>query len=447
MTIARQLTATDEKLDVAKKQINNVVATVSMVLIYVLYAVMLYTNRGLEHLIGPVLAVAMVAITFTDYYYIPFAVIMVSPHAIGTAFMGRVSFFFLLGALFVLRLFVIKFATSVTLKDIFWLFVAMFNCLHLYIFLGERVGTTKLAYMAIFFIWAVHIMCEIRKNNEFMRNVFLAYAITVTTNGLVSFISGSATKYANADRMGMIGVGSNDPNIAAMHITLAVAIILSTAHLNSWIKIACLASLALSLSTTVSISGFLGVALVVLAYIAFSKKDSRNIRFVVLLIICALLIIYIFPMFSTIQNEDTGRTLTSYIEYYQDKLYEKFTSFATGDFENATSGRTFVAGQNIAFFLEQSPIRQLFGGNHVDPLGILVSHNSFADNLLRFGFLGSLVIFIMMAVSFVKCFKFTVKNSNCTWMLCKLCMLYWSLSLSMFDGNGAVLWFSLLLLC
>ena len=121
-------------------------------------------------------------------------------------------------------------------------------------------------------------------------------------------------------------------------------------------------------------------------------------------------------------------------------------SFFNNDYDEASSGRAALTKINLEYFFEQSAKKQLFGGNHVNPLGVNVSHNTFADNLLRFGYVGSIVIFIIMAYSLIKSFQKTRATGNCTFLLCKLLMIYWSLTLSLFEGIGSVLWFMLVLM-
>ena len=426
--------------------LNNAFVKCVIAMYFVCQMLVLYNRSTFESITGPILAVCVVILTFTDYYYIPFAIVLLTPHAIGTVIMGRISFYVFIGAVLALRLVVIKFNIAFTLSNTLWLMLGLFNVLHLNLFMFEHVGSEKLTYMAIFTAWMVFLLADTRRDPELMDKFLLSFAIAIATNAAVSLVSRTATKYVASDRLGIIGIGANDPNIAAMMLTLAVAIIIGSKYLKVWTKIVLVVIPMLSMITTVSVSGVIAIVILFLIFGIVMNKNSHNLSVFMFIILGALIVIYIFPMLGIMGEENAAGETTNYLEYYQDKIYNRLGAFFDDDMDAASSGRTALMKKNMEFLSEQSTIKQLFGGNHVNPLGINVSHNTFADIALRFGYVGLFGVIVMIIYSLVKCVQRLNESGNCTMLLCKAMMLYWSLTLSIFDGSVGVLWFSIVLM-
>ena len=176
--------------------------------------------------------------------------------------------------------------------------------------------------------------------------------------------------------MGLIGIGSNDFNIAAMIISLGIAVTLSSKRLKMWFKVAGVMIMCLTIITTVSISGFLAILLVMLLLAAIMNKNKHNISILLIIIFGALLAVYVFPMLGIMGGEDASGETINYLEYYQEKLTDRFDSFLSNNYDDATSGRTALSRLNLKYFSEQSAMTQLFGGVDTNPLGEGVSHNT-----------------------------------------------------------------------
>lgn len=426
--------------------LNNVFVKCVIIMSFICQMLVLYNRSIFESVTGPILALCIVILTFTDYYYIPFAIVLLTPHAIGTVIMGRISFYVFMGAILALRLLIIKFDIVFTLSNVLWLMLGLFNVLHLNIFMFEHVGSEKLTYMAIFTAWIVFLFADKRRDSEIVDKFFLTFGIAIVTNATVSLISRTATKYVASDRLGIIGIGASDPNIAAMMLTLAVAIIIGSKYLKVWLKIVLVLIPMLSMITTVSVSGVLAIVILFLIFGIAMNKSGDNLSVFFLIILGALIAVYIFPMLGIMGEENAAGETTNYLEYYQDKIYNRVGAFFADDIDAASSGRTALMQKNMEFLREQSAIKQLFGGNHVNPLGINVSHNTFADIALRFGYVGLFAVIIMIIFSLIKCVQRLKESGNCTVLLCKAMMLYWSLTLSIFDGSVGVLWFTIVLM-
>ena len=430
-------------------QLNNENATFIRCVVIVAYLcqmLLLYNRSTFEPICGLILAACSAMLMFTPFYYVPVSVVMLTPHAMGTVILGRLSLYTFVGCLLIFRLFIVRFKITFTLTDLWWLFLGLFNWIHTLIFLTDYIGTEKLAIMLFFTLWMIYIRCDSHKKQDIYDRFLLAYAFAILVNATVSLFTRSATIYESSDRMGLIGVSSNDPNIAAMFITIGVAIFMSSNLIKIWLKIIACVLLFFSLITTVSISGFVAAVLVVLIFAIIMNKNKKNISVLLVILLGALLAVYIFPMLGIMGEKNTAGETVNYLEYFQEKINEKAGSFLGEDIDNATSGRSELTHINMQYFAEQSGLRQLFGGNHVNPLGVNVSHNSFADILLRFGYIGLIIVFVIMCYSLLKCLQRTRDTRDCTVLLCKLLLIYWSLTLSLFEGSSAILWFALVLM-
>ena len=176
------------------------------------------------------------------------------------------------------------------------------------------------------------------------------------------------------------------------------------------------------------------------------NKDRKNLSVLLIIILVAAVAISVFPMLGIVGGENASGEAVNYLEYYQEKLSNKVAEFLGGDYDSATTGRTEITRLNIEYLLEQPALNQLFGGNHVNPLGINVSHNCFVDVMLRFGFVGFVFVFAVMCYSLIKCIQRTRQTRDCTILLCKMLFIYWSLTLSLFDGHYSVLRFTVVLM-
>ena len=425
---------------------NSVFIKCVIVAVYICQMLLLFSRSTFELVLGPVLAICIIILMFTPYYYIPVAVVFLTTHALGTVILGRISFFVLMGFMLVLRLFIVKFKNNFNLSDIAWMLLGLFNCFHLAVFMYDSIGSEKLTIIVVFTLWMIYMRGDTRSKEEVFPNFWLAFAFAITTNAVVSLLSRSATMYETSDRMGIIGFGSNDPNIAAMVITLGIAILLSSQKTKMWVRITALIILFFSLITTVSISGLIAATFTVLVFSIIMNKNKKNVSALLIILLGALVAVYLFPMLGIMGQKNAAGETVNYLEYFQEKLNDKMSNFAGSDIDNATSGRSELTRMNLEYLFEQSALKQLFGGNHVNPLGINVSHNSFVDIMLRYGYLGFFAVFLLMIYSVLRCMQRTKHTGDCTILLCKLLMIYWSLTLSLFDSNGAVLWFSLVLM-
>ncbi len=426
--------------------LSNVVIKCTIVISYLCQMLVLFNREMFELYTGPVLAVCFLILTYTQYYYIPFALVLVTPNALGTVFMGRISFFVFSLFLLILRVIIIKGAVKFVLSDVFWFVLGVANAFNLKITASDNVGWHKIILTCILTIWLIYINVDDRKKEGVIDGFLISFAVAITTNAIVTLITGTATKYATSDRMGIVGFGSNDPNIAAMALSLAIAIIISSQSFKLLPKMAMAICLFIAVVTTVSISGLIACILTLLLFVIITSKNRQNISVFCFIIFGALLAVYMFPMLGIVGAEKASGEAVNYLEYYQQKISNKLFSVSNSDIDSATSGRAELIRMNMEYLFEQSAIRQFFGGNNVNPLGVNVSHNTFIDITLRFGYIGLICVIIMMVYSTIKCIHRTRKTGNCNRLLCKFLMIYWSMTLSLFDGSGAVLWLGFVLL-
>ena len=415
----------------------------SIIALYVCEFAVIY-NRSFEKITGPIMAVCMLFLIFTDYYYVPFTVILIPGGALGTVIMGKLSVYYLLFPLLILHLIITKCNVSFRWSDLVLFALGLFHIVHLAIFENYVQYVPKLVFMTAIICWFLYIRCLSRRDDGLIGRMLLSLAMTITVNAGASLLTGNYSKYESADRLGIAGIGGNDPNIAAFIIGIAVAVLLSTKLLKVWVKIPLLFLLFTTLITTVSISGMIGNTVIILSFLIFMNKNKRNFSVILTIILVAVIAIGVFPMLN-IQSESTNQS-TNYLEYYQEKINDKLGAVKNKNYAEATSTRSELLNQNLKYFSEQSAVHQLFGGNRVSPLNVNVSHNSFADILLRFGYVGFVAVILMLLYSTYNAVRISYRTGDCMLLLCKLNMLYWSFSLSLFEGQTSCMWFALLLI-
>ncbi len=407
-------------------------------------------NRSLETVTGPIFVITMTFLQFTDYFYLPFAVTSVVYGALGTMFRGSLGVYLLLLPLLALRLIITKFSVKIRLTDFLIAAIGLYHIAHLYFFesgyfvTGYNNQVKKLIFMISLVLWFCYIRSLERSNNGIINKTLLALSLSIATNALASLITGNASNFDSNDRLGLSGIGGNDPNIAAMFLCIAFAVILSSWYLKNWMKAPLICILMATLITTVSISGLIGMVLILFAFLFFMNKDKRNITLFLAIILIALLVISLFPLLN-ISSESESKP-TEYLDYYQQKLTDKLGALQSENYTDTTSGRLYLSRINLEYFSGQSAVTQLFGGISVNPLGHNVSHNSFVDILLQYGYFGLTAISLMVIYKFFSQWGLARKTGDCTLLMCKLVMLYWSFSLSLFDGNGICLWLAMLVM-
>ncbi len=426
--------------------LNNVFVKCVIVACYLCQMLLLSNRSMFELYISPILAVCFVILTFSEYYYIPYALVMLTPNGLGTIFMGRISFYVFLIFLLVLRMVIVKGTIKFVLSDVVWLILGLANAFYLKITASGNVGWPKIVLTCVLTVWLIYINSDNRNNEGVIDRFLIAFAVAITTDAIVSLITRTATKYAASNRMGIIGFSSDDPNGAAMILSFAMAIFLSAQNIKILPKMVAIICLVFTVITTVSISGLIACVLVLLLYFIIVNKKQQKLSVFLFIVFSVVLAIYLFPMLGITGEENATGEAVNYLEYYQERLNDRFLSFVNNDVDSATSGRTEVTRWNMEWFSEQSTLRQLFGGNDVNPAGRGVAHNTFVDMILRFGYVGFSMIAIYAIYAMVRCIQRARESGNYNLLLCKFLMLYWSVTLSMFDGAGAVLWLAFVMI-
>lgn len=424
-----------------KRKLANIMPKTAVVILFLCeFFVLLFPDVQL--ITGPIFTVLSVYLMFTDYFYVPFTVIIIPMGALGTIIAGKLAIYYLLYPLLLIRLFASGFKLKIKATDFLIIVIGAIHIAELVI-VEDYTNTAKLLYVSATIFWFFYLKCISRENRAYLNNAFTSLAMSITANAFASILSGSYSKYATADRLGIAGVGGGNPNFAAFYIGIAIAIILSTKKFKIFVKLPILLVLGFALITTVSLSGLIGVVVVLLSYFTFANKDKHKLAILLAVLLAAVLAVTLFPLLN-IQSESSSNS-TNYLEYYQDKLSERLDSFKNQNYDDVTSNRTSVLKDNLEFFSDQSVMHQLFGGNSVNPYNYLVSHNSYADILMRFGYAGLLAILLAVIYRFYRQLLYARKSGDCIILMCKIALLFWSFTASMFEGIGSCLWIAVLL--
>ncbi len=421
---------------------SNLIAKLAVVTMFICeFVVLVWPSAKL--ITGPTLTLCSAYLMFTDFFYVPLTVIMVPLGTLGTIIAGKYAVYTLLFPLLIIRLLVVGFRFKIMPSDFVLFLIGALHLAQLILFDGYAQATPKTIYIAATLCWFIYIKCYSRDHHGVINNFVMSLAVCVTVNALASLISGRYTLYEGSDRMGLAGVTGGNPNHAGFYIGFTIAVILTNKRLKLWIKLPLLLILAIMIITTVSLSALIGVTVVVLSYFILTNRNKQKLTIFLSIVLVIVLALTIFPLLN-IQSDSTVNS-TNYLEYYQDKLLDRLNKLDDQNYDAATSRRTGLTKENLSYFADQSVIRQLFGGNSANPLNTLVSHNCFADILLRFGYVGLFAAIILVIYGFCKQFIYARKHDDFTLLLCKVALLFWSFTISMYEGMLSCMWIGFLL--
>lgn len=131
------------------------------------------------------------------------------------------------------------------------------------------------------------------------------------------------------------------------------------------------------------------------------------------------------------------------------RIYEKISQFAVGNIREFTTGRSYRALSNLEYAFNRVGIKWFLGGEAIPPDGLLLSHNTYVDLLVRFGLIGFLCIMVRVLYCALRQYKNCVKNDYSKERVCllqiKLIYIAFSFSLSIYIYQEAAWWILFLL--
>ena len=393
-----------------------------------------FIESSLSLYLGPVIALGMVYLFFNGYMELITAIIVVANDALGTILFGSISFHYLLLLMVVLNIFLEK---RFSKTDLIICLVATAFALQLYAvgFLDMR----TVIYSMSFVLALVNVEREEKSMTMFFRGVILAVgliALHACVTGGVEFYE--LNEYSNeVIRRGILGVGIGDSNYSSFLLCIGLICLWCERKLHWSFKLVLTGMILYSLMITLSISGLLALAIILLVSVLFSKRKGKAFLIVLIVVLIAVLF---FSEYVGLPEELRNETLDGYIN----RVMMKYESFLEGNYSALTTNRTDLAESYTNYiFEEQSVWGMLFGGNSIDALNGKIPHNTYLGVLLQFGCFGA-IAFLGWVLR--RAWKLFVARKPKPWgrqqyLLLKVLCLFMAMNLSFYDGSLWALWF------
>lgn len=418
------------------------IQTLIMLIVYVLVFLTYSVPDKFRLFTGPLLAMFMCLAILTEYYYIVPIICLVGNSSLYTIIGDHFQVLYLGIVLICARLILLReknYKMSIKYFAVFMGVAA--TMVHLLIFdLSWRLRGIIYTLFWLFSIILVFNDFRIKKKDTYPIIFHTGMAIFISAlqftvlmllgkQGGVLYVEDMTT---GLNRYGVLGAGAGDPNCSGMYLLIGLFIFLFYCKkMKLYIKIPIVLCFLTAVFYTASVTTFVFLLLIICLYVLLLANSTKKIKIMCGLFTLAMLAFVIMNYFEidVSQNETMARFI------------EKLTAAESGDLSSATTGRTELWFKYIDYYINQSPIKILFGGNTVQIDGIslgtteLVSHNTYIDFFIRFGlfggvFLTGLVVY-KVAHAFWVYFKTKTDSEYC---FLKLLVAGFSFTVSYFSG-------------
>lgn len=266
-----------------------------------------------------------------------------------------------------------------------------------------------------------------RRYELYSQMLFIMFLFSFLS-GIYGLYNGADFAYGGFSRLsGTIG----DPNYTALFYLLGIFSLLGTDEIKSFkIKAVLFSVMCIFILLTVSLTGIVGLAILLVFYYLF--KDKKLALLLMVAIIIFAVCVYYLPI-------ESGA-----LYGLKTRMAFSITSIADGDFASLTSNRFDLFSYYISYFFTQGTGAILFGGQNIiggserqNMLNLfgLVSHNSYIDMLFAIGVIGTAFILACFIYEIIKNI-ISYTNSKHEYYLAfaflKLTILWFCMGLSIF---------------
>lgn len=432
------------KVDVTLNSLSKL-AFPAMIIMYIAVFVVFSFPR-FESITGPIIALCMFCLTFTDYYYSIVAVLIMGNNSLENVFMGKIQFYYFVTVLIILRIFL---RNSYVIRKKYLLYTFILALIFSHYLIVEGANTFRPVLMTILmFICLLYVLNDFGDDKEKLFAFLFHIGLTIFVSALSCVVFGGI-RYHNTDygiRYGISGAGAGDPNFSGIYLVTGFSIILQNTKMKWYLKVPMLLIMVLAIAKTMSITAFLLLCVTIIMYFIVEKTIEKTF-FAILLFICIVsFVVFMYQTFPVLHNE--------YIEAYKARIMDKFLGYSTsGSMSSLTTGRTYLFSEYWKNFQQQYPLKLLFGGNKLLLEGVeyagdeLVSHNTYIDLLRRYGIIPTLAFLTVILSKFFKSLKICIINkSDDGLFLLKLIYLIAAFTVTIHRGESYVLWLSFLVI-
>jgi len=372
---------------------------------YILAVAMLcvFINPGLSIVLGPLMAVIFSYLFFEDSFEFVAAIIITANDALGTLVSSRLSFQYLLLGLLVLKALAMhKYST----RRLVFLLISSAFLLQLFVvgFISQKMLINTMIYA--FSIASIDFEGNPKAVENFFKGIAFAVVLisihAVLTGGVEYYeLDAAAKKSGELIRKGVLGVGVGNANYSAILLNLGLVSLWYFTKLKTVLKVLCSLPILYSLIMASSVSGILYLAVILLTGILLIKGKSKTVT--VLVIVLAALVVF-YNIYINLPSSMRFEQL----DYLIMRVEEKYSAYVSGDFSQATTGRSNLASAYLDYiFNKQDAFGVVFGGNPliIKSISNRGTHNTFINTLLQFGVLGTIAFFVLIIWRFIVCLK------------------------------------------
>jgi len=317
---------------------------------------------------------------------------------------------------------------------------------HLQMLMSQSISLKRLAIGIFSLVWAIDIFIEVRNSNK-MHVLLKRMVLTIAYASLISAVSGYSSIERGAfgeyiERAGLLGHGSGgDPNIAGLTIVSGLIMLLMI-NMNSMVKLGIGAVLMLSVFRTVSLTTAAICACALFLFFLIKALYLKNIQVIKLIFGLIGMCVVIIVLYSNIEVLGV-QSITN----LKNRIDEAIMQIKIGDWSDVSTGRSDLAQSAIAYFQNQSIVRQLFGGNSLYVL-VKIPHNTYLQHLLQFGIIGTSLLFIV-GIYKLRCWivrpPINDVNIRSGVITLKICIALFIATISVTSGFSLCLWLVVLL--
>lgn len=270
--------------------------------------------------------------------------------------------------------------------------------------------------------------------------------------------------------------GTYEPNFMALFINLGIISLFGIKKdINKYLYIALLSIFFMSIFLTISITGLIVCGIILLLYVAFNRKEYKEILIILITsgiigILISLGTTYIFKNINhktevskeTIEKQDGKPNNVEFepqnvINNENDwlKRFDKMNEIlANGDLDTLTSGRLPLIREFIMASFNRDIVNILLGNGPATKKifsryfnSYKYSHNTYIDLFYNFGIIGSIIILIYIGNIFIKNNYFGIKLINSNYSkslkLLRICILIFAMALSLYTKRMILVFFLL----
>ena len=389
-----------------------------------------FMSPSLSLFLGPVIAFLAFYLYLSEYQEFVTALIIVANDALGTAFLGKVSFQYLLLALVAISLIRKR---RISLSEILFFVTALVLQLELVIvgFMDMRSALFSMIYILAILVLA--------KDNESVSRFFRGVAITVGLLALHACITGGVEfieyeDYVEIVRKGILGTGIGDPNYSCFLLLIGLICTWCDEKMKKKWKFLLTALIIAAMTVTVSISGLLALIMTIALFLLVGGKRGK--RFTTVLIVF-LVVTILISVYISAPKELHVEGIDNYIE----RVTEKLNALRQGDVNAATTNRASLLSDYIAYIFNQPLFSFLLGGDTLNPVGKVLPHNIYIDFILQVGVVGTALMLVWMAVKVKKALELPLEDpARRRTLLLKALAVFFGLNLSLYAESLWGMW-------